>query len=249
MWKNSIKAMVFSICILFLVVVEANAQAVQAGRIITVTGKAEQSYVPDEAHVVVNLSAMDMKLSEAKAEHDKKLKKLMKIVGKAGIAEQKIKTQSSNIQPIYRYEMKKRIFDGYRVNSSLDVTVGDTLVLGDLLDDITNAGFEEGTDVKWGNLMSMYYTFSDPDKIRDEMLADAIANARKKADFMAEAAGAEISRVYQISEGSMPHFSRPVPIMADRMMKSGIAEMASVAPPAGEQELQVNVTVSYELED
>jgi uncharacterized protein YggE len=222
-------------------------------RSITVSGMAERKVVPDEAHITVNLNAQDKALATARAAHDKKLNTLMALVKKAGIDEKKVSSQSSNIQPVYSYRndgkgSSQRVFEGYRVQTNLDITVGDTTKLAGLMDSIAIAGFEQGANTEWGNLMSVYYTISKPDALRDELLAGAIANARSKAENMARAAGADLGAVYQINENGTPQFQPIMAAAAPRamLMKAEMAD-AAVAPPAGEQNVQSNVTVTYEL--
>ena len=221
-------------------------------RSITVSGLAERKVVPDEAHITVNLNAQDKDLAKARSAHQAKLAKLMKIVADAGIDERKVATRSSSLQPIYTYRnengQSQRVFEGYRAQTELDVTVGDTKKLGALMDKIASAGFEQGANTEWGSLMSVYYTLSDPDTLRDEMLVQAIGNAKAKAQRMASAAGASLGNVYQINENGTPQFQ---PMLAPMMARAELASAADAkmqsAPPAGEQELQSNVTVTYEL--
>ena len=236
-----------------LLATPAMAQEMRAIRSITVTGNAERKVVPDEAHIMVNLNAQDKDMAKARASHQQKLSKLMDLVKKAGIDEKKVSTQSSTIQPVYSYRndakgQNQRVFDGYRAQTNLDITVPDTSKLGGLMESISNAGFEQGANTEWGNLISVNYTLSNPDKVRDDMLVDAIANARAKAERMAEAANAKLSSVYQINEGNSPQFR---PIMAPMMMRAeaGMAMSAKMdaAPPAGEQQVESSVTVTYEL--
>lgn len=249
------KHVVYAVAAL-LIANTANAQELQyqSIRTISVTGQTERKVVPDEAHINVNLNSMEVKLGAAKAAHDAKLAKLMAIVRGAGIDEKKVRTESSSTQPVYVYEndaqgRQQRLFKGYRVQTNVDVTVSDTTRLGDLSDQITGAGFETGANTEWGNLISTYYTISNPDKIRDEMLVDAIANAKAKAERMAMAAGASVARVHSITEGSAPMFQpRPMPMMAMAKAEFAGAAADAVAPPAGEQALNSTVTVVYELQ-
>lgn len=228
----------------------------QALRSISVSGMAERKIVPNEAHLRVNLNSMDMKMAQAKAAHDAKLKKLLGITGDAKIDERKVRTESSTIQPIYDYVndpktgQGTRVFKGYRVQTQLDITVADTNKLGGLMEQITSAGFEEGANTEWGNLLDLNYQIADPDKQRDELLAEAITNARAKAARMAQAAEASLGRVYQINEGSAPSFRPPVPMPMVMMAKSadaGAMNEAAYAPPAGEQNVQATVNVVFEL--
>ena len=209
-------------------------------RIITVNGEAKRAVVPDEAHIYVTVQAKSAKLANAKAEHDKKLKALLKIAGDMGIEEKQQKTQYSSVNPEYDYIDGRQKFRGYMVSSSIDLTVKKTETIGDLMEKLAAGGFEQ---------TSFNYTVSNMEAVRDAIIADAIKNARGKAERMSVAAGAEIKRVYSISEGGV-NFPQPVPMMA--MAMRGGAELAmdkAVAPPAGEQEVQASVTVSFELKD
>jgi hypothetical protein len=231
----------------------ALAQEMRAIRSITVSGMAERKVVPDEAHITVNLNAQDKDMAKARAAHQQKLAKLMAIVKKNGIDERKVSTQSANIQPIYTYRNdsnghSQRVFEGYRVQTQLDVTVGDTAKLGTLMDEISSAGFEQGANTEWGNLISIYYTLSKPDQLRDEMLVQAIANAKAKAERMADAAGAGLGKVYSINENGTPQFQPVMVAAAPRAMMMKAEAAMDAAPPAGEQNVQSNVTVTYELQ-
>ena len=223
------------------------AEAV-AIRSITVSGMAERKVAPDEARVNITIAATNMKLETAKADHDKKLRTVMAIAKKAGIDDAQMKTQNSSVQPQYTYENNKRNFKGYVVQTNLEITVKKIDAVGGLLEKLASAGLESGDTQEWGNLINVNYQLANPDKIRDEMLTDAIRNARAKAEKMVVAANASIGAVIQINEGGAPQFnfpSRPMPMMA--MAKSMSADEAAPAPPVGEQQVNANVTVIFEL--
>jgi uncharacterized protein YggE len=246
-----------SLIVLVMSVFAASAMAAEATaqRMITVSGSAERKITPDQAHINVNISGLDGKLENAKAQHDKKLKDVIAIAKSAGIDAAQIKTQNSSIQPQYTYDNNKRQFKGYQVQTSLDILVKKVDDLGGVIEKLSSAKLESAAGNEWQGLLNVNYTLADPDKIRDEMLADAIKNARAKADRMAAAADAKIGRVVNIAEGGVPSFNfplPPVPMMARAMsMKAGAAmeNDAAMAPPPGEQQVNANVTVSFELKD
>jgi uncharacterized protein YggE len=233
-----------------LIAGQAVAADVSAVRSISASGVSERKVAPDEAHVQVNFGATNLKLETAKAEHDKKLRDVMAIAEKAGIDKAQMKTLSSSTQPHYTWENSKQNFKGYRVQTLLDITVKKIDAVGGLIEKLSAAGLETGGTQEWGNLLNVSYTISDPDAIRDEMLADAIKNARKKAENMAAAAGASIGAVIQINEGGAPQFNFPQPMLMARggmvAMSADAAKMES-APPVGEQSVNANVTVIFEL--
>jgi uncharacterized protein YggE len=79
---------------------------------------------------------------------------------------------------------------------------------------------------------------SEQSKLLDKARAEAIADAHRKAELYANAAGMKVGRVMAISEeGSVP------PPGLFQPMRAGTA--APIAP--GEQTLRAVVTVSYEL--
>jgi uncharacterized protein YggE len=251
-------ALIATVAVAFLnrPLVAVGGMAAEA-RTITVSGQANRKLVPDEAHLRVNLNSMQMKMADAKADHDEKLKKLLEIAKEEGIEERKVRTESSTIQPIYEYvnqspaiinSQPQRVFRGYRVQSLLDVTVVDTAKVGQVMEKITNAGFEKEANTEWGNLLDLQYQVSEPEKKRDELLAEAIAVARAKAENMAKAAGTSVAGVRQISEGHVSNYMpRPMMAMGKAVAMDMAAESAPVAPPSGEQELQANVSVVFEL--
>lgn len=220
-------------------------------RSITVTGMAERKVIPDEAHISVTLGATQMKMADAKATHDAKLKKLYAIASKNGIPEKNLRTESSSVQPYYSYSDGKQIFKGYRVSTSIDMKLSDATKLGAIVEQIMASGLEEQNQQEYGQLLSTSYTLSNPDKLRDELLAEAIRNARSKADNMAEAADASVARVYQISEGETPNYApRPMPIMMAMKADAAMgAARESVSPPMGEQDVRSTVTVTFELKN
>lgn len=218
-------------------------------RSVTASGMSERKVAPDEAHVNVNFGATNLKLETAKAEHDKKLRDVMAIAKKVGIEDAQVKTENSSVQPQYRWENNKQLFKGYRVQTNLDITVKKIDAVGGLLEKLSSAGLEAGSGQEWGNLLNVSYSISKPDKIRDEMLAEAIKNARKKAENMAAAAGSSLGGVIQINEGGAPQLNFPMPMMAMARADGMATEAASapVAPPVGEQQVNANVTVIFEL--
>lgn len=250
-----------------LIVVGVRPTVIAAGtgvRTISVSGQANRKLVPDEAHLRVNLNSMKMKMAEAKTAHDEKLRALLEITKAEGVEERKVRTESSAVQPIYEYvntpvtaivpnPQPTRVFRGYRVQTQLDITVVDTAKVGVLMEKITEAGFEKDANTEWGNLLDLNYQVSEPEKKRDELLAEAITAARAKAERMADAAGTSVAGVQSINEGNVSNYN-PMPRMMmaaakAESMESGLLEPPPlpIAAPTGEQNLQANVSVVFEL--
>jgi uncharacterized protein YggE len=82
------------------------------------------------------------------------------------------------------------------------------------------------------------FMVSQHSRLLDQARAEAIADARRKAELYAKAAGARLGPVVSISEEGTA--SPPHPVM--QAMRAGAVP---VAP--GEQTLRATVTVSFEL--
>ncbi len=98
-----------------------------------------------------------------------------------------------------------------------------------ILDHAIGAGANEMSGIE--------FVVSEQSKLLDQARDDAIADARRKAELYARAAGAKVGHVVAITEEG----STPPP----RLMQAMRAGAAPVAP--GEQTLRAVVTVSYEL--
>ena len=221
-------------------------------RSITVTGTAERDVVPDEAHIAVHVSALAPKLDVAKADHDGKLARVIDIAKKAGVEDAQVRALNSSIQPQYSVENSKRVFKGYQVQTMLDVTVKKIDTLGGLIEKFAGANLETGGNSDGAGLMSVNYSVGQPDKIRDEILADAIRNAHSKAESMAAVTGSKLGTVISINENNAPSFAfaQPMPMMRG-MAATAVAPVTeqSIAPPPGEQQVNANVTVTFELKE
>lgn len=219
-------------------------------RTISVSGTAERKLVPDEGHIYINVGATDLKMAAAKTKHDAKLKKIFAITDKQGIDRKHLSTQSSSVQPHYEYSDNRQIFRGYRMQTSLDIKVSDINKTPALVEQLMSAGLKEQDQQNYGQFISTSYTLSNPDKIREEMAAEAIRKAREKADKLAAAAGTSVIGVYQINESEAPQFyPRPMMAMAMKAGGAGDASSESVAPPTGEQEVRSTVNIIFEIKN
>jgi hypothetical protein len=149
----------------------------------------------------------------------------------AGIADKDVQTSRLSLQP--QYDPNKpgaAHLTGFQVTNQVTVKIHDIAKLPAILDRAIAAGANEMSGIE--------FLVSDQSKLLDQARDEAIADARRKADIYAHAAGAKIGHVVAIVEsGGQP----PMP-MGMQAMRAGAVP---VAP--GEQTLRATVTVSYEL--
>ena len=148
----------------------------------------------------------------------------------AGIAERDVQTSRLSLQP--QYDPNKsgpaRLL-GFQVTNQLTVKIRDIDKLPGILDRAIGAGANEMSGIE--------FVVSEQSKLLDQARDEAIADAHRKAELYARAAGAKVGHVVAITEeGSAP------PCLPMEALRAGAVP---VAP--GEQTLRVVVTVSYEL--
>jgi uncharacterized protein YggE len=219
--------------ILFLAFVIAAAPvfaAQAADRLVTVTGEASLSVAPDSAAIRIGVTSQGKTAKAASETNAKQMTAVLTAIKADGIAERDIQTSRLSLQP--QYDPNKggtANLLGFQVTNQLTVTIRDIGKLPDLLDGAIAAGANEMSGIE--------FIVSGQSKLLDQVRAEAIADAHRKAALYAQAAGVKVGPVMMISEEGV---SPPVPAM--RALRAGAVPIAP-----GEQTLRATVTVSYEL--
>jgi uncharacterized protein YggE len=122
---------------------------------------------------------------------------------------------------------------GYSVSNQVNVTIREIGKVGDVLDRVVAAGATDAGNVS--------FLVSDASKALDQAREAAIADARRKAEVYARAAGVTLGRVVSIEEESGS--SSPVPMRALALPAPSM--QMPIAP--GENTLRARVTVGFEI--
>lgn len=217
-------------CSVLLVASLAGAHA--ADRLVTVTGEATVAVAPDAAVIRIGVSTQGKTAAEASSANSQKMAAVLGAIKDAGVAERDVQTAALSLQP--QYESTKpgapRLI-GFQVSNQVTVKIRDIKAMPGVLDRAISAGANEMSGID--------FVVSEESKLLDQARGKAIADARRKAELYAEAAGGHVGRVVSITEEGAP--SPPRPMVA--AMRAGAVP---VAP--GEQTLKATVTVSYMLE-
>ena len=197
---------------------------------ITVTGVGTITSVPDEASFTIGVQTQGSSAREALAANSEQMRRVIDAVKSAGVAKSDIKTQDVSVSANYADEGR---IDGYSARNSVLVTIDDLSKAGTILDAASNAGANE----VYGPMLSR----SDEDALQAKALRDAVSNARRKAEALADAAGVRLGRVTAMTEGfaggPQPYYDSGV-----RALK---AEAAPIEP--GTQDTQATVTVTFAI--
>ncbi len=218
-------------CIVFIASLGA-AQA--ADRLVTVTGEGTIAVAPDAAVIRVGVSTQGKTAADASNANAQKMTAVLAAIKDTGIAGRDVQTAALSLQP--QYDAGKpgapRLV-GFQVSNQVTVKIRDIKTLPGVLDRAISAGANEMS----GN----EFVVSEQSKLLDEARGQAIADARRKAELYAQAAGGHVGRVVSITDEGAPAPVRPV-------MSAMRAGAAAVPVAPGEQTLKSAVTVSYMLE-
>ena len=215
---------------------------------ISVNGKGEAVSIPDIATFSFSVTENGKTVKDAQAKATDKINNALKAVKAGGVAEKDIKTFSYSINPHYDYSSTlctqygcppgKQVLSGYDVSQTIEVKVRDLSKAGALFDTIGTAGIQ--------TVNGLSFAIDDIDSVKAKARADAITNAKEKAQKIADALGVRLVRVTSFFDSSD---GGPIPYASDSMGGGIMTMKAEVAPqiPTGEQKVTSNITITYEI--
>lgn len=199
---------------------------------ISVTGEATVSAAPDLAQIEAGVTSEAKTAREASEANNAAMGKVLQALKGAGIAEKDFQTSRLSLQPQSAPNRPgPSAIVGYRASNRVTIRLRDVTKLANVIDTLVGAG---ANDIGGINFM-----VSNASKLLDEAREQAVADARRKAEIYAKAAGVTLGAPLSISEEGSPG---PMPY---RKMAVGMAASAPVAQ--GEETLQVTVSVSWAI--
>lgn len=210
------------------------------GDTITVSGTGKVSAAPDIAVANIAISVEGATAKTAQNNASIKSKSVVDYLKEAGIEDADIKTSGYNIYPQYNYNDGTPRIRGYQVTQSLTVKIRDLDKANSILDGVVSAGANQ--------VNSLQFQIDEQDKLRAEARREAIKDANEKAEELEDELGINLGKIVGFSESNDSY-----PIIYARDVKGmgiggGGAEIAPIPElPAGENEITVNVNITYQI--
>jgi len=208
---------------------------------IWVAGEGKVSVVPDVAILSLGVEVQSESVAEAQSYASTVMTAVLDELDNAGIAEKDIKTQQFSIYPIRRWSEKEgqEVLVGYRVTNMVTVKVKKVEDTGTVIDAVAQAG---GDYIK---VNSISFTVDDPSAYYEEARELAMADAKAKAEQLADLGRVKLGRPTYISESGV---SMPVvrEFYAGAPMPAPAAAPTPISP--GETEIRLSVQVAYSIE-
>lgn len=216
--------------------------------VVSTSGTATVKVTPDKVSVTIGVETRGETAEEAAAANAELMEKVLAALRDLGIAEDQISTSWYNVWPVYEWRSPpcieiypqppecapKSEITGYAASNSVTVTLEADENVGEVIDEAVAAGAT--------NVNGAYFFVSSErqEEIRESLIADAIANARSRADKAAEAVNMEITGVKSINLNDIyfPYFYK----------EFSVADGASSTPILpGQQEISMTVQVIFRM--
>jgi hypothetical protein len=200
---------------------------------IRVTGKATLSVPPEEASIDLGIVTEAPDAKDAARHNAEKMAAVLEALrGKLG-ANARIETISYSLDPVYRYpERSEPVLAGYSARNIVRVKELPLDKVGETIDLATTSGANSVSNVSFG--------LRDEKATKARALRDAAADAKAKADTLADALGVQVLGILAVLEGE-PEVIRPLGPMYRAEM--AMAEQAAPTPIEGGR-IQVTATVT-----
>jgi uncharacterized protein YggE len=199
---------------------------------ISVTGEATVSVPPDQAQIDGGITSEAKTAREASEANNTAMGKVLLALKGAGIEAKDVQTSRLSLQPQSPPNRTgPATIASYRASNRVTVRLRDVTKVASVIDTLVGAGANE--------IGGINFVVTQASKLLDEAREQAIADARRKAEIYARAAGVTLGAPLSISEQGAPG---PMPF---RKMAVGMAASAPVAQ--GEETLGVTVSVSWAI--
>jgi uncharacterized protein YggE len=203
-----------------------------------VSGTGKVTVAPDIATLRLGIEAQQATVAEAQSAATGAMNQVMDALKDNGVADKDIQTQYFRIQKVTRWDDEKRqeIVIGYRVTNMVTAKIRDIAEAGTVIDAVALAGGD------LTRIDSISFSVDDPSAYHEEAREKAMADAKAKAEQLAELGGITLGKPTYISESVVT----PSPIYPVRA-EAAAPVMAETPISAGETDISLTVQVVYAI--
>lgn len=207
-------------------------------RMVSVTGTGIAKARPDTASISIGVVSEGESAKEALDKNTAAMSRVIVELKGQKVDAKDIQTTNFTVRPKFQRfkDGKPPAIIGYRVVNSVRIKVRELKLLGAILDQAVSLGSNQINGIR--------FSVEDTASLEDKARKLAMANARHKAELYATAGNAKLGKVLVISENFISRTPRP---QFGRMAMSAKASPVPIAP--GEQQIQAQVNVSWELKN
>lgn len=205
-------------------------------RRISVTGEGRVEATPDMATLSLGVTHEAQEAAAAMSQTSDAVARILERLTGMGLEQRDVQTQSLTLNPVWSNQPdttpQRSEITGYVASNIVTVRVRDMAALGDILDAVVADGANAFNGLSFG--------MQEPDGLADEARTQAVADARAKAELLAQAAGVTLGEVVSITDQDR---GRPMP----RMMEMSAARDSGMPVASGEVTIDASVSMVFAI--
>lgn len=211
---------------------------IAASRTITTVGSASVAIAPDVVNIIVGVATDGETAATALSENAQIMTSVNEAIEELGVEANDVQTNQIAVTPLYETVVddegrRSQKLVGYRASNRVRIAMRDVGGVGEALDALAEAGST--------TISGLSFDVSDPEAALDQARRDAIADARRKAEQMAEETDVDLGDVVSIAEREAgaggPSFAPST---------RALSEATPIAP--GETEVAASVVVVWSID-
>lgn len=206
------------------------AQAASEPGMIAVQGSGVVEVVPDIADIAIGVDTEDAMPAGAIDANSAAMSRVVADAKRAGVEDRDIQTSVLQLNPYSRDDRGKEIIR-YRAVNTVRVRVRDVARLGGVLRDLVTSGANR--------IQGVRFSTANPMPHLDQARRQAVADAKRRAELLAEAAGTRLGPIAEIVETT---WNDPGVVTEARAMRQAVP----IEP--GQLALRATVQIKWRLE-
>ncbi len=205
-------------------------------RRIEVSGVGSDSSKPDLALASLGVKTLAKSVQEAVAENNATAQAVLSALENAGVDPHRIETSSFSVsaQRDFRRDKPDTVV-GYWASNMVTVGIVDL--------DRVGATLQAAIDAGANNISNLRFTLQDPQPVKARARANAVADARRRAQTLATAAGVKLGEVVSIRE-----MAGRTPVFKDQRMMLESASADAVPIRVDELEVSIQIEMIFQIE-
>ena len=235
--RKNMRCLVAALLVLALAM---SAGLALADTTITVSGSGVTLVTADTAVVSLGVMARNKEVLQAQAKVNETIAAIRAVLTDLGIEEENINTDYINIYAMYDYSNDMEEITAYNANSTLAIKLTDVAMVGRVID----TAFEAGANT----LNGIEFSASDSTEAREEAMRKAVADAKRKAEVLAQAAGLTLKEIVTIQETGVYSYDSGANNFSMKAAGMETVEEADreTVVQAAKLNVTANVTVTFE---
>jgi uncharacterized protein YggE len=206
--------------------------------VIVTAGDGLVRVAPDQAFVSISVESRAKTPREAQRLNAEAMTAVQQKLKGAGFSGDAIRTLQLQLSPQFDYSGGKQTLREYLAQNSIEVRVEPVDRVGEIADLTVGAGATSVTNIR--------FDLKDRRAVEQKALQEAVAQARSRADAIAQAANRAIDRIVRIEDHVQNEIPPPRPYMA--MARAAAAEAAPETPVApGVLEIRAHVALTAKM--